>query len=213
MAEKTACGMTFIIVIITGVVSFAAFQNRELMAKLMFNAYLVKHSNEWFRVITHAFVHSGWMHLMVNMWVLWNFGDMTENGFVEYRGSGGSLIFVALYIGGILFATLPSYRRHQDDFSYNAVGASGAVAAVLFSAIYFSPTMNLMLMFIPIPIPAIIFGVFYLALEWYLDKQSNDNIAHDAHFWGAAFGFSFSVLMAPDRMQYFVQEISERFLG
>ncbi len=205
--------MTLALVIITALVSFAAFQNRELMAKLMFNAYLVKHSNQWYRVVSHAFVHSGWMHLAINMWVLWLFGGIVESSFADYRGSAGMFIYGALYLGGILFATLPSYGRHQDNFNYNAVGASGAVAAVLFSAIYFNPTMNLFLMFIPIPIPAIIFGVGYLILEWYQDKKSNDNIAHDAHFWGAAFGFVFSVLMVPSRFMLFVEEITYRFFG
>ncbi len=205
--------MTFFIVIITALVSFAGFQNRELMSRLMFNAYLVKHSGQWYRVVSHAFIHSGWMHLGINMWVLWLFGGIVEGSFADYRGSSGPFIYGALYLGGILFATLPSYGRHQDNFSYNAVGASGAVAAVLFSAIYFNPTMNLFIMFIPIPIPAIIFGICYLALEWYQDKKSNDNIAHDAHFWGAAFGFVFSVLMAPDRLSLFIDEIAYRFLG
>ncbi len=205
--------MTLIIVLITGLISIAAFQRRDIMAKLMFNAYLVKHSNEWYRVLSHAFIHSGWMHLGVNMWVLWLFGRSTETFFEAYRGSMGPFIFVSLYVGGVLFATLPSYRRHQDNFNYNAVGASGAVAAVLFAAIYFTPTMNLYLMFIPIPIPAIIFGIGYLVLEWYLDKKSNDNIAHDAHFWGAGFGFIFSVVMAPEQMSNFILDISNRFLG
>ncbi len=205
--------MTLIIVIITALVSFAAFQNRELMAKLMFNAYLVKHSNQWYRVVTHAFIHGGWMHLGINMWVLWLFGGIVEASFDAYRGSLGVVIYAALYLGGILFSTLPSYARNQDNFSYNSLGASGATAAVLFSAIYFNPTMNLYIMFIPIPIPAVIFGIAYLALEWYQDKKSNDNIAHDAHFWGAAFGFVFSILMAPDRMTGFIEEITYRFMG
>ncbi len=204
--------MTLTIIVIIGLVSLAAFQNRSLMAKLMFNAYLVKHSNEWYRVVTHAFIHSGWMHLFVNMWVLYIFGGMVEDAYSAYRGSMGTAGYIALYLGGILFATLPSYKRHQDNFNYNAVGASGAVAAVLFSAIYFAPTMNLYLMFIPIPIPAVIFGIGYLALEWYLDKKSNDNIAHDAHFWGAAFGFTFSVLMIPSQFGRFIDEILFRFL-
>ncbi|MCB9186569.1 MAG: rhomboid family intramembrane serine protease [Flavobacteriales bacterium] len=204
--------MTLYIIIITAIVSIAAFQNRSLMAKLMFNAYLVKHSNEWFRVISHAFVHSGWMHLFVNMWVLWIFGELVENAYEAHRGATGVAGYLALYLGGILFSTLPSFQKHQNNFNYNAVGASGAVAAVLFSAIYFAPTMSLYVMFIPIPIPAVIFGVAYLALEWYLDKNSNDNVAHDAHFWGAAFGFSFSLLMFPSQFGQFVNEILNRFL-
>lgn len=203
--------MTLVIMVITGLVSLAAMQNRELFSKLMFNAYMVKHANEWYRVVTHAFIHSGWMHLFVNMWVLWIFGESTESFFGAFRGNAGPFLFGALYLGGVLFATLPSYRRHQDNFSYNAVGASGAVAAVLFSAIYFTPTIGLYLMMIPIPIPAVIFGIGYLILEWYLDKNSNDNVAHDAHFWGAAFGFIFSVLMVPDQLPQFWSDIVNRF--
>jgi membrane associated rhomboid family serine protease len=204
--------MTTIIVVVTVLVSIVAFQNRETLSKLMFNAYLVKHSNQWYRAVTHAFIHSGWMHLLVNMWVLWNFGGMVEDAFDLHRGIVGCGAFIGLYLGGILFATLPSYQRHQDNFSYNSLGASGAVAAVLFSAIYFDPIMDLIIMFIPIPIPAVIFGVLYLALEWYMDKKSNDNIAHDAHFWGAAFGFAYSLAMVPSQMEYFIDAILMRFL-
>lgn len=204
--------MTEVIVIITGLISIWAFQDRDLKAKLMFNAYMVKHSNQWYRVVSHAFIHAGWMHLAVNMWVLWLFGAMVEQFLGEYRGAGGQFAYVALYLGGILFATLPSYARHQDNFSYNSLGASGAVSAILFSAIYFQPTMDLYLMLIPIPIPAIIFGIGYLALEWYLDKRSMDNVAHDAHFWGAGFGFIFTMVMVPEQMQFFLGEIMHRFL-
>lgn len=204
--------MTTGIIIITVLVSIAGFQNRSLLAKLMFNAYLVKHSNEWFRVITHAFVHGGWMHLLVNMWVLWIFGGLVEKHYMLEKGNLGIAGYLALYLGGVLFSTLPSYNKHQNNFNYNAVGASGAVAAVLFSAIYFRPTMDLYLMFIPIPIPAVIFGIGYLALEWYLDKNSADNVAHDAHFWGAAFGISYSMLLIPSQFSRFVDDILYRFL-
>lgn len=205
--------MTLYIVIVTGVVSFLAFQNRETLAKLMFNPYLVKHSNQWYRSVTHAFIHSGWMHLLVNMWVLWNFGGIVENAFASERGNLGVPIFLGLYLGGILFATLPSFKRHQNNFHYNSLGASGAVAAVLFASIYFNPTMDLIIMFIPIPIPAVVFGSLYLALEWYMDKKSNDHIAHDAHFWGAAFGFTYAVIMVPSQLEWFIEAIKMRFLG
>lgn len=205
--------MTIYIIILTAIVSVLAMQNRELMSKLMFNAYLVKHSNEWYRALSHALIHSGWMHLFVNMWVLYLFGRSTENFFEAYLGGAGPFVYLTLYVGGVLFATLPSYRKHQDNFNYNAVGASGAVAAVLFSAIYFTPTIDLYLMFIPIPIPAVVFGVGYLALEWYLDKKGNDHIAHDAHFWGAAFGFVFSVVMVREQFPQFLSDIANRFLG
>lgn len=205
--------MTLYIVIATAVVSILAFQNREMLAKLMFNPYLVKHSNQWYRAVTHAFIHSGWMHLAVNMWVLWQFGKIVEYSFVSEKGGLGTPMFIGLYLGGILFATLPSFQKHQNNFNYNSLGASGAVAAVLFASIFFDPTMNLYLMFVPLPIPAVIFGILYLGFEWYMDKKSNDNIAHDAHFWGAAFGFLYALVMVPSQLQTFVDAIILRFFS
>lgn len=200
--------ITLVIIIVTAVVSISAMQNHNLFAKLQFNAYLVKHSKEWYRAFTHALVHGGWLHLIVNMWVLWNFGTGTEAFFEAYRGSFGQVMYLALYVGGVLFATLPSYRQHQDNFSYNAVGASGAVSAVLFSSIYFMPTMGIYVMFIPVAIPAFVIGPLYLAYEWYQHKNSTDNVAHDAHFWGAAFGFVFTAMLIPQQFPMFVKEIS-----
>ncbi len=200
--------MTNIIIAITVLVSIVAMQRHDIMARLQFNAYLMKHGNEWHRSITHALVHAGWLHLFVNMWVLWNFGAVAEEFFSAYRGDLGVMLYVLLYVGGVLFSTLPAYRKHQDNFSYNAVGASGAVSAVLFSSIYFMPTMGIYVMFIPIAIPAFVIGPLYLAYEWYQHRNSNDNVAHDAHFWGAAFGFALSVLLIPEQVSMFVKEIA-----
>lgn len=199
--------ITLVIIIVTALVSIAAMQNMELMAKLQFNAYLVKHSNQWYRALTHALVHAGWLHLFVNMWVLWNFGPIVEQFFDSYRGEWGKVMYVALYVGGVLFATLPAVQKHQNNFNYNAVGASGAVSAILFSSIYFLPTMGIYVMFIPVAIPAFVIGPLYLAYEWYQHKNSTDNVAHDAHFWGAAFGFVFTVLLIPQQFGMFLKEI------
>lgn len=199
--------MTLAIIIITVIVSYAAMQRSDVFAKLQFNAYLIKHGKEWYRALSHALVHAGWLHLLVNMWVLWNFGTVAEQFFEAYRGELGMVMYLALYVGGVLFSTLPAYRKHQDNFNYNAVGASGAVSAALFSAIYFMPTMGIYIMFIPIAIPAFVVGPLYLAYEWYQHKQSSDNVAHDAHFWGAAFGFVVSVMLIPEQFSMFVKEI------
>ncbi|MCF8257467.1 MAG: rhomboid family intramembrane serine protease [Flavobacteriales bacterium] len=199
--------MTLIIIVLTALVSIIAIQRPDVMARLQFNAYLMKHGNEWYRGVTHALVHAGWLHLLVNMWVLWNFGRVAEEFFGAYRGHWGNVLYVALYVGGILFSSLPAYRQHQDNFSYNAVGASGAVSAVLFSSIYFMPTMGIYVMFIPVAIPAFVIGPLYLAYEWYQHRNSSDNVAHDAHFWGAAFGFIISVMLVPEQFTMFVKEI------
>ncbi|MDB4655408.1 rhomboid family intramembrane serine protease [Flavobacteriales bacterium] len=206
--------MTIILLIITVLASISAFQSPDLKAKLMFNASLVKHSNQWYRVLTHAFIHADWFHLMANGYVLWMFGDTVEYYMDSYRGEVGQFYFLSLYLGGILCSSLPAFVKHQDNFYYNSLGASGAVSSVLFAAIFFDPMATWGLVFIPfIEFPAILFGVAYLLFEWYMDKKSNDNIAHDAHFWGAAFGIVFAIAMFPSHLTIFIEEIRFAILG
>lgn len=189
--------------------SLLAFNNNELFDRLKFNPYMVHHRREWYRFITHAVLHGDWMHLLVNMYVFYLFGRRAELFFEHYLGLKGLLFYVLLYVGGVLFAALPSYRKHRDNHHYNSVGASGAVAAVLFSGIIFDPTMGIAFIFIPIPIPAFIFGLLYLAYEHYMDKRSQDNVAHDAHFWGALFGVVFTLLVVPQSFLNFVSQVSD----
>jgi membrane associated rhomboid family serine protease len=120
-----------------------------------------------------------------------------EQYYGYYFGLKGILYYVLLYIGGTALSTLPSYGKHKDDYSYTAVGASGAVSAVVFASIVFDPLNKIYIFLIPIGIPAIIFGILYLAYSWYMGKKNIDNIGHDAHFWGAVFGFVFTILLKP----------------
>ena len=105
--------------------------------------------------------------------------------------------FLALYFGGVVFAAIPSYKKHALNPSYRAVGASGAVSAVLFAQILMLPTRAVQMLFIPVPMPAWVFGGLYLAYSWYMDKQSSDNVAHDAHFYGAVYGLVFTAMLEP----------------
>lgn len=206
--------MTFTIVLITLVVSASAFNRQELQAKLMFNPYLVKHSGQWHRFLTHGFVHAGWLHFGVNMWVLYMFGGAVEEALSQAHGeTAGTVLFIAMYIGGVLFSSLPAYGKHGDNIHYNSVGASGAVAAVVFSTIYFLPTTGIGIIFIPVYIPAFVFGPLYLLYEYQMDKRSNDRIAHDAHFWGSLFGFVFSIIMVPGHFTSFIGQISQYVLN
>ena len=165
-------------------------------------------NSQKYRVITHAFIHAGWMHLFINMFVLWQFGMVVENEFVSLFGSAGYLYYIALYFGAVVVATLPSLKKHRDNPQYRAVGASGAVAAVLFSYILIHP-VNMLYLFLMIPIPAVVVGVLYL---WYENKMRNqdDNIAHDAHYYGAIFGFAATVLFKPVLIISFFNQIADK---
>lgn len=204
--------LTLAILVVTVITSLIANGNNELYYKLMFNSYQVAHRKEWYRLITHAFIHSkeNIFHLVVNMYVFYSFGKITESFFVLYRPDFGKLMYLSLYIGAVIASSIPSLIKHKDNYNYNAVGASGAVSAVLFSSIAFLPIIEgggINLMFIPIDIPPIIFGIAYLAYEAYMSKRSNDNVAHDAHFWGAIFGIAYTFLVIPESFTNFFAAI------
>lgn len=199
--------MIFALVAITCLVSLLALRDQRMLQALWFEPFVIKARGEWHRFFTHAFVHANGMHLFVNMFVLWMFGRSVE---ALYGGMGkgpGPVPFTILYLGGILFSTLPGYKKHIYDPNYRAVGASGAVASVLFAYILMMPREELYMFFLPFPLPAYLFGILYLAFEWYQDKRGGDNIAHDAHFYGALFGVVFTALLQPGLLGQFARAV------
>lgn len=206
--------LTIIIIIVTVAVSLAANNNPELYSKLLFNPYQVTERKEWHRLITHAFVHdkNNIFHLIFNMYVLYSFGNAIE-GFLAYAlGSKAMLYYLFIYLGGTMAATIPALIKHKNNYAYNSVGASGAVSSVLFAAIAFMPLSGgIGILFIPISIPPIIFGVLYIAYEMYMDKRGGTNIAHDAHIGGALFGLLFTLLFVPGAFINFIHQIVAYF--
>lgn len=198
--------LTIIIIAITIIISATSFNKQEVFSKLLFNPYQINHRKEWYRFFTHGFIHADWMHLIVNMMVLFFFGDHVNQYFSYFLGAKGLLFFLLLYIGGIGFAVLPSYKKHIDNYLYNGVGASGAVSAILFSAIIFDPASKICLYGV-LCFPGIIWGVLYLAYEYYMGKKANDNINHDAHFYGALFGILFTIITVPDSIILFYNRL------
>lgn len=198
--------MTIIIIIATAVISFAAFNQKKLMDKLQFNASKVYHEKQFHRLVTHAFVHANWEHLIVNMIVLFSFGRAIEQYFQYHFGRKDTMFFLLLYFGGILFSNLYAIFRHKNNYYYNAVGASGAVSAVLFAAIFFDP-WNPIYFFGLIRFPGIVFAVLYLAYSYYMSRKKTDNVAHDAHFLGALYGFVFPIFIDGSLMQRFLDKL------
>ena len=193
--------------LITAVVSVVAFNDRDIFNKLKFNAYAIKHRRQGYRFFTHAFVHVDWMHLLVNMYVLWTFGKVVLTFFQYYFGYKASFYLLLLYIGGIIFSSLFDFFKHNENADYNAVGASGAVASVVFASIILHPGAKIYLFFIPIGIPAAIFGLLYLIYSAYMARRSIDNIGHNAHFWGSIFGIVYTIILYPGFFTRFLNEL------
>jgi len=214
--------ISVIILAITVLSSLAAFNNPELKRNMLFNPYLVKNDNQWYRAFSHAFIHADYMHLIFNMYVFYGFGTQLEFVFTnEVRWSDafkeipywgdmkGRLIFIFLYVGGFLFATLPSIRKHSQNPGYNSLGASGAVSAVLMGFILLFPLAELQPLFIHIRIKAFIIGALLFMYESYMNKRGGSGVAHDAHIGGAIFGVVFLVVVNYQFLGRFINEISK----
>ena len=202
--------MTLIIIIITSLVSIIAFQRPEIMHRFQFNAYSAKHNKEWIRFFSHALLHADWVHLLMNMLVLYFFGDLVEIYFEHYFGVKGMLYFGLLYLGGIIFAVLPTYKKHQDDIWYNSVGTSGAVSAVLFSSVILNP-LNSICLYGILCLPGVVWAIIYLVYSFYMSKKATDNINHDAHMGGAIFGIVFTIVLKPSFGLLFIEQIMNIF--
>jgi len=186
--------ITLVIIIITVIISILAFNDNNLKYKLTFSPYSYLHNNKFWLVFTHGFIHADYLHLAFNMYVLYMFGIYIEAFFLN-TSSIGFIFFLSLYLGGMVFATLPSIIKHRDNPNYLSLGASGAVSAIVFAFIIIEPLAPLGLIIIPgLSIPGFIFGLLYLFAENYMIKKGGSNIAHDAHISGAIFGLLFIAL-------------------
>ncbi len=207
--------ITFIIIAVTSIISFRGWKKRELLYRRMFNAYDVVHNKQYSRLITHAFLHADTSHLIFNMLTLYFFGRIVETYFryifggAFANGWGGTVLYLLLYLSGAVVSTLPDLYKHRNNPDYYALGASGAISAVLFSAIMFEPAMKIYIFFIPIGIPAVLFAPLYLIYCQWMARRNRDNVGHSAHFWGAVYGIVFTIALYPDVIEGFVSVLTK----
>jgi len=199
--------MTNIIVFITVAISILAFYRDDIMAKFIFNPYMVSVRKQWWRFFTSGFIHADWIHLLINMLVLWSFGNVVEEYYAAIFEEKSGFYYFLLYFGGLLISITPSYKRNLHNAGYNALGASGAVAAIMFTAILFRPLDKIYLYGV-IGFPGILIGVGYLVYSYYMDKKGGDNINHDAHFWGAVYGVIFTIALKPSIVLHFIDQLT-----
>jgi membrane associated rhomboid family serine protease len=180
----------FILVTNIGLSLAGLFIAPRIIERCLFRPFEFARGQRRATLITSGFVHADMSHLLLNMLTFFFFGPPLERRL-------GTAMFVLLYAAGLLVSQLGSYRKHRNDPQYATLGASGAISAVMFAYIVYSPTSRLSLLFLPIPVPAPIFGVAYLAYTWWSARQSRDRINHDAHLGGALTGLAFVALFDP----------------
>jgi membrane associated rhomboid family serine protease len=193
--------VTVLLIILTSVVSlYALYSNPQLLQKGMLRPYYTVRNGQWYQLITSGFLHAGTGHLLVNMFTLFFFGTTMER-------SLGVSHFIALYFFSQIISALPSLLKYQNDPSFASLGASGAVEGVLFAFIMLYPFRSIYLFLIPIPIPAFLFGVLFIAYSIYENKQDRGVINHEAHIAGAMAGIVYMMIMVPSARQHILRTL------
>ncbi|MES2278069.1 MAG: rhomboid family intramembrane serine protease [Bacteroidota bacterium] len=195
----SATPVAWTIFLVTIGVSLLVFAKEEWYGRLMLHPYSVYRGQRTYTIITSGFIHKDWTHLIFNMMSYFFFAFRLE----QYLGHWQ---FGLLYMASLILSDMPTVIKQKDDYGYHSLGASGAISAVIFSCILFDPRSSMYLMFLPIPIPAWIFGILYLVYCWYASKQSRDAINHDAHFFGAISGIMITILLYHPIIGHFLQQ-------
>lgn len=180
-----------IIAVITFLVSYRAFKEESLMEEYCFDVDAILIDKEYKRLITSGFVHSGWLHLLLNLGVLLSFAPVVES----YFGMGN---FLLLYFGSKIGGSLLALYVHRNHGDYQAVGASGAISGVIFSYVAMFPQGVVSFVFIPVEIKAWVLGLVFVLVSILGIKSQSDNIGHEAHLGGAITGVLLTVLFAPE---------------
>lgn len=200
--------VTIVIIIITSLVSVLCFAGAGHGRALRFSAYGVWHRGEWWRLLSYGLVHGGWWHLVFNMMALYFFGPVVEGYFGSLFGlEKGRVLYAVFYVTALAVSTVGDLLKHRDDPGYAAVGASGAVSAVIFASILFEPKMGIYFYMVPVPVPGFIFAPLYMLYCWAMAKRNMDNIGHTAHFWGAVYGLLFPLVCHPGIILHFLEKM------
>jgi membrane associated rhomboid family serine protease len=194
--------LTFILIGVTVLLSWQAFEKPRLLDRLILWPPAIDRKHQYDRLVTHGFIHADWPHLLFNMITLFFFGRAIEPLFAEYMGPLGFVIF---YVSAIVVAILPTYLRHRHDPHYRSLGASGGVSAVLFAFILLQPWTLIFVFFLPVP--AIVYAVVYVGYSFWAERLGHDNVNHNAHLSGAAYGVLFMLLMEPRVAGVFLQQL------
>jgi membrane associated rhomboid family serine protease len=181
---------TLLIVILTGIVSFLAFNNGALKDRLIFSPQSILADKEYYRVVTSAFLHADWQHLFFNMFSLYLFAENMEPAI----GTGCfALIYFASIIGGSLLSLY--LHRHHEYFS---LGASGGVCGIIVSSVFLFPGSRIYFFFVPVGIPVWLYAILFLVSEFYGGRAKRTNIGHDAHLGGAVVGLLTTTVLFPE---------------
>jgi len=177
------------------------FKNHDIFEKFCFTPYQMhQKKGDYFRFISSGFIHGDFAHLLFNMLTLYFFGKVLEEHIFSQTQ------YVLFYFSALFFSGLNTYIKQKNNPDYRACGASGAVSAIIFSMVLFQPWSIVYLKFF-IPIYFILFAIAYLVYSYYMSNKDASKIAHDVHLWGALYGIAFTLILRPESLSIFKEQI------
>ncbi|MCX7909745.1 MAG: rhomboid family intramembrane serine protease [Ignavibacteria bacterium] len=194
--------LILILILIFSIVGFK--RTNSILLRFSLNPYSVVHYRKYYQIFTHIFLHFDFIHLAFNAMTFYFFAP-------ELETTIGSGLFLLLFLTSGIVSSLPSVFKNKNEPNYYSLGASGAIAGIIFSFILFYPTSRIYIFLIPIGIPSPIFAVIYLAYCIYASKDKSSKINHEAHFWGAVWGLVLTIILFPSVIPFFLQSFKNIF--
>lgn len=209
MEVVTAAPVASFIFVITIATSIWAFYNDNVYEGLILHPYSISRGYRVYTLVSSGFIHADVIHLAFNMLSYYFFAFQLEAGNAAAGFTGlGHWQFGLLYIVSLVLSDIPSVYKYRNADWYHSLGASGAVSAVIFSFIMFSPLSGMGLIILPgVNFPAVVFGVGYLFYCNYASRHAKDNINHDAHFFGALSGILITIILYPHSVHDFLTQV------
>ncbi len=207
MEQISAYPATALLIAANVAVSLFAFSNPAFMNKNLFHVGPILQSREWHRMLTSGFLHGGMLHLLINMYVLWNFGSLIE---ARLLGTPGFLI---VYFSALIGGSLWSLLENKNKPGYRALGASGATSGIILSFTLFAPFQSLYIIPIPIPIPAVVLATIFIIVSAVLAQRENKVIGHEAHLGGALAGILATIAVEPKVLSHFSTQVANALGG